>query len=283
MKTELPARRKRAVKISLAVVALLLVLFASAYWCLLAYIQTHRSHGYVVNENYSVTRAIAHRGYSAKYFDNTAEAFEAAGNEGFFSGIETDIRRTKDGVWVCSHNDDPFADKSVRISQTDYEDLRSLPLALGSATTVDKAIPYTICTYDYFLYVCKVTGKIAVVELKGEYPTEEIADAVRKAREKLPSSKIVFAGFSLENIERVQEVSPAMNTLVFSGSALKGYCYQRMGHHLGINKRSLSLSMVRRAHDNDEFLYVYTIETKEEWEKYAGMQVDFVITNDCFA
>ena len=285
MKIVLSARQKSALKISFAVIGSLLVLFLTAFWCLLAYVQAHRSRAnyYNDNENYTVTRAIAHRGYSAKYFDNTAEAFEAAGKEGFFYGIETDIRLTKDGVWVCSHDDDPFEDKSVLISQTNYEDLRDLPLALGSATKADRSITYTICTFDYYLYVCKLTGKTALIEIKGERSEEEVHDAIEKAQSRLSYSRIIFAGFSLTTIERVQKADRYLNTLVFTHNALVGTCYQYMGNHLGINKKSLSKKMVERAHDKDEYIYVFTIDTRDEWEKYAEMQVDFVITNDCFA
>ena len=91
MKIVLSARQKTALRISFAVIGSLLVLFLTAFWCLLAYVQAPRSRAnyYNDNENYTVTRAIAHRGYSAKYFDNTAEAFEAAGKEGVFYGSET--------------------------------------------------------------------------------------------------------------------------------------------------------------------------------------------------
>ena len=47
---------------------------------------------------------IAHRGHSSKHPGNTEAAFLSAVKNGS-GGIETDVRMTKDGVFVVNHND----------------------------------------------------------------------------------------------------------------------------------------------------------------------------------
>ena len=47
---------------------------------------------------------LGHRGYSAKYPENTMEAFKQAYFKGF-DGIETDVQMTKDGVLVLIHDE----------------------------------------------------------------------------------------------------------------------------------------------------------------------------------
>ena len=47
---------------------------------------------------------LAHRGYSAKYPENTMEAFIKAYEKGF-DGVETDVHLTKDGVLVLIHDE----------------------------------------------------------------------------------------------------------------------------------------------------------------------------------
>jgi glycerophosphoryl diester phosphodiesterase len=47
-------------------------------------------------------QAIAHRGFKAKYPENTMKAFQAAVEVGA-NAVETDIHLTKDGVVVLSH------------------------------------------------------------------------------------------------------------------------------------------------------------------------------------
>ena len=50
----------------------------------------------------SLPQAIAHRGWTAKYPENTIRAFEDA-VEGGAHAVETDVHLTKDGVVVLSH------------------------------------------------------------------------------------------------------------------------------------------------------------------------------------
>ena len=47
-------------------------------------------------------QAIAHRGYTAKYPENSIRAFEDAVEAGAHA-LETDLHLTKDGVVVLSH------------------------------------------------------------------------------------------------------------------------------------------------------------------------------------
>lgn len=48
-------------------------------------------------------QAVAHRGYSAMYPENTMAAFRGAVEEAGAHAIETDVHLTKDGVLVLAH------------------------------------------------------------------------------------------------------------------------------------------------------------------------------------
>ena len=50
----------------------------------------------------SLPQAIAHRGYKAKYPENTISAFEDAVEAGAHA-LETDLHLTRDGIVVLSH------------------------------------------------------------------------------------------------------------------------------------------------------------------------------------
>ena len=80
-------------------------------------------------ERIKKTIMIAHKGYSGKYPENTALAFKMAGEHGS-GGAETDVRMTKDGVYVTHHNDDiHFADGTeCLISEHTFDELRQKPL-----------------------------------------------------------------------------------------------------------------------------------------------------------
>ena len=50
----------------------------------------------------------AHRGLSSEYFENTKEAFQAAGRSKYVNGIETDVYLTSDRNIICAHAKNPF-------------------------------------------------------------------------------------------------------------------------------------------------------------------------------
>lgn len=76
--------------------------------------------------NGCIPRIIGHRGLRLDYPDNTLEGIEAAMD--VCDMIELDVRRTRDGVAVLSH--DPVVDGSILI-ETDWEDLRRLDVGRG--------------------------------------------------------------------------------------------------------------------------------------------------------
>ena len=78
---------------------------------------------------------IAHRGFSSKHPDNTEASFLAAVANGS-GGIETDVRITKDGVFVVNHNDEAkFIDGTeLIVADSTYEELTRKPLLNKKAT-----------------------------------------------------------------------------------------------------------------------------------------------------
>ncbi len=73
------------------------------------------------------TWVVAHRGASARHRDSSAEAFEQAIADGA-NAVETDVRRSKDGVFLCHHDETPkhTAGLDVALSEITYEQLRHL-------------------------------------------------------------------------------------------------------------------------------------------------------------
>lgn len=58
----------------------------------------------------SLPQAIAHRGYTAKYPENTIRAFEDAVDVGAHA-LETDVHLTKDDLVILSHVKFPLGQK----------------------------------------------------------------------------------------------------------------------------------------------------------------------------
>ena len=275
------AKLNKPTKITLTVLAAILVVLLTLTWIMFMIIQVHKTYTYGFSGGYEGTKTIAHRGYSGKYHDNTVQAFTAAGENEFFDGIETDIRLTLDGVWVCSHDDNPFVDKSVYITKSRYEDIKDLPIDTvnhGNATA-DKTIGYRIATYEQYLNICDEYDKIALIEIKGEYDVEALTAPVSEAMEKLGYYGAYFGSFTLSSIENVLKISPYSRVLTFAGQSIVAYCYQKMGYSVGVNKKILTEKLISRSRNNDHATFVYTIKNKEEYAFYKEMKVDYIITD----
>lgn len=71
--------------------------------------------------------AIAHRGYSSRFPENTPAAFAGACDLGVFA-VETDVRLTADNVPVCMHDPDllRLARRPERIAETTLDEARKI-------------------------------------------------------------------------------------------------------------------------------------------------------------
>ncbi|MGI5923383.1 MAG: glycerophosphodiester phosphodiesterase [Lentisphaeria bacterium] len=91
-------------------------------------------------------RFIAHRGFTPAAPENTLAAFTAAGERAFWA-IETDVRRTRDGILVCCH--DPVTKDGRRVSEHSFADL-GLPTFADYLAICQRyhAVPFLECKED---------------------------------------------------------------------------------------------------------------------------------------
>ena len=123
---------------------------------------------------------IAHRGHSAKHPGNTEAAFISAVENGS-GGIETDVRITKDGVFVINHNDEvKFTDGTeLLVADSTYVELTQKPIYNDKSDEV-----CYLCTFERYIDICKQGNMICFIELKGDWTDEQINDLFNMAKEK---------------------------------------------------------------------------------------------------
>ena len=119
--------------------------------------------------------AVEFIGHQGSYYGapNSEEAFLYAATVLQYQALETDVRQTKDGVFVCCH-DDTFG--GLTIANVTWDELKDIeitssrtagyPSEYGEMPGTGK---YTakICTLERYLEICKEYNIKAVVELKG--------------------------------------------------------------------------------------------------------------------
>lgn len=231
--------------------------------------------------SHATTKIIAHRGHSEKYYDNTKEAFVSAIENDFFDGVETDIYLTKDGVWVCCHDENPFVDKSIKVPESNFSDIKDLPLDTSNALeSADVSITYTLPTLqEYVEIVATSTYKLALVEIKGSYNADQLSSAMELVYSHLPSNRVIFGSFVLKSIKSVLEVNSHSKTLLFAGNGFLTYCYTKMGYNVGTSYKVVNDDVIELIRNEDSNLFVYTVDDYDLYLELLEKKVDFIITN----
>lgn len=200
------SKKKKVVVISLsAVAALLLVLIIAAL--ILAYNLWYKTPDrQPVKTTQQQVTLIAHRGFNCLAPENTAPAFEKAGEYGFW-GAECDIYRTADGVWVVSHdvNTLRMMDKTVNIEKKTLAQL--LEMNVDNGANVKDYDSLKICTFEEYLQICKSNNMTAIIELKGENNTEHYDEIISLVAEYGVDCQ--YISFHMENLKKLRELTDA--------------------------------------------------------------------------
>lgn len=269
-------KRKISKKTVLKIITVVLAVILVAFWACLAYLHLNASDSGSWAE--AGVKFIAHRGYSNKYFQNTLQAFDAAADEIFFQGIETDIRRTADGVFVCSHDDDPFVDKSVKISSSNYGDIKNLPLDLSKAEEgVDITAVYCISTLSEYLNVLRRCRKTAFIELKTDFGKAEAIELTKEVFAVLSYSSVVFCSFYKDVLDIIYNEYPYADIQLFTSKKFNAFLYTQLGYNICVNKKILKNdAAIKRSHKKDCWIGAYTVNDADEAKRLMKMGIDYI-------
>lgn len=141
----------------------------------------------------------AHRGFSAKYPENTMLAFEKAAKVPVFGGMETDVQMTSDGVLVCMHDDtiDRTTNGTGAVADYTYRQLMKFRIDAGNGIE-NVSIPLRVPKFKDYLRVCRKAGFVPCVELKLLSP-EGIVKTIETLRaEGFTDDRYVLTSFKLE-------------------------------------------------------------------------------------
>ena len=145
----------------------------------------------------------AHRGASEYAPENTLSAFYLGLLQGA-NGIETDVRKTKDGVLILFHDDtlDRVSDGSGNVSDFTLEELKEVKI-YGNITTgfYDRIVTLREFLEKFSHYDIKFA-----IELKGEDVEAETLEMVKKFG---IMDKTTFTSFRYPYIKKIKELDPS--------------------------------------------------------------------------
>lgn len=164
----------------------------------------------------------AHRGYSAKYPENTKLAFQKAIDTLGCDGIELDVHETKDGELVVIH--DATLDRtcvSMKGYVRDYT-MEKLQEADMSGAFSGKCEPQKLMTLREYLEMIAPTPLLTNIEIKTdeiEYPEIE-EKVVALVKEFDLVDRVIVSSFNHYTLKRVKELCPEMKVGALTGARL---------------------------------------------------------------
>lgn len=212
------------------------------------------------------TLLIGHRGTStAVARNNSMAAFQRAVADGA-EVVELDIHRTKPvkgkGTWVVWH--DKYI-KGKKISKHTYEQLKKIQ-------------PDLITVKDAIAYV-STTGRMMQLEVKpkktGSGSFKYIASLVKQYK---MQSRFQLASFDKTNLKRAKKYH--LTTVYLSSKKVSTKTVKKYSRIVHLNKKVVtSKAVVDYYHRAGIKVYVYTSDSKTEWNRYLSYGVDGITTD----
>ena len=195
-------KKSKILIIILSIVAFLLI--ATVLGGVIALNQYCKTKDYTVISTSDNVTLVAHRGMRSVAPENTTASFTEAGKHGYW-GAECDVYRTKDGVWIISHDSHTYRmmDKSAFIEKKTYEEL--MDMNVDNGVNIDKYEDLKICSLEEYLDICKKYNMTPVIELKGKNNTEYYSEIVKLANQFEVNP--VYISFHIENLQTMRRLT----------------------------------------------------------------------------
>lgn len=216
---------------------------------------------------------IGHRGYSGKYPENTSLSFQKAAENGS-GGAETDVRMTKDGVFVTSHDDVAIFNDGTElvISENDYKTLTQKPLLNEKTNDI-----VFLCTFKRYLEIMRDNDMVCFIELKGSYTDQMIHDVFTLADETYTLSQCILQSFDFDNLIKAHEQFPELRAMLTYGTNDTGYerCFE-YGFSIDANLNNMTKEVVEEFHERGLEVAVYTANDIFALNYCKSLGVDYI-------
>lgn len=232
---------------------------------------------------------VGHRG-SSEGVENTLDAYRAGADRGYY-GLETDIRVTKDGQFVCSHdaNLKEWGAPKVIVEKTPLRKLRQLIL-----TQKRWNMTYTsgkITTLEEYLDLCIEKDVVPVIELKwttgiNSNNLSNLPRLLDVVKGKGLMKKAVFISFMREPLQYIREHEGDDIQLQFlcSPHTERPYFEWMKQYHIDLDIcRGFSRELVERYHEAGLKVNCWTIDDADWANEEVDFGVDMLTTNKLVA
>lgn len=273
-------KKSKILIIVLSIVAFLLI--ATVLGGVIALNQYCKTKDYTVISTSDNVTLVAHRGMRSVAPENTTASFAEAGKHGYW-GAECDVYRTKDGVWIISHDSHTYRmmDKSAFIEKKTYEDL--MDMNVDNGVNIDKYEDLKICSLEEYLDICKKYNMTPVIELKGKNNTEYYSEIVDLANQFEVNP--VYISFHIENLQTMRRLTQCkmyyLVQKISEDDIQDAKSIENCGIDFNGNKdKNFKSDIIKKCQDAGLELGAWTINEEDALQKLEQYGIT-LITTDC--
>lgn len=273
-------KKSKILIIVLSIVAFLLI--ATVLGGVIALNQYCKTKDYTVISTSDNVTLVAHRGMRSVAPENTTASFTEAGKHGYW-GAECDVYRTKDGVWIISHDSHTYRmmDKSAFIEKKTYEEL--MDMNVDNGVNIDKYEDLKICSLEEYLDICKKYNMTPVIELKGKNNTEYYSEIVELANQFEVNP--VYISFHIENLQTMRRLTQCkmyyLVQKISEDDIQDAKSIENCGIDFNGNKdKNFKSDIIKKCQDASLELGAWTINEEDALQKLEQYGIT-LITTDC--
>ena len=273
-------KKSKILIIVLSIVAFLLI--ATVLGGVIALNQYCKTKDYTVISTSDNITLVAHRGMRSVAPENTTASFTEAGKHGYW-GAECDVYRTKDGVWIISHDSHTYRmmDKSAFIEKKTYEEL--MDMNVDNGVNIDKYEDLKICSLEEYLDICKKYNMTPVIELKGKNNTEYYSEIVELANQFEVNP--VYISFHIENLQTMRRLTQCkmyyLVQKISEDDIQDAKSIENCGIDFNGNKdKNFKSDIIKKCQDAGLDLGAWTINEEDALQKLEQYGIT-LITTDC--
>lgn len=227
-------------------------------------------------------KKLAHRGYSAKYPENTMEAFIQAYSKGF-DGVETDVHMSKDGELVLIH--DEMIDRTSQghgyVKDYTLKELKTFNFNNSHEGHFEIPTLKELLTFiqdkDFEVNIEIKTDCIHYSGIE-----EKVYDLVLKMGVK---DKVIYSSFYLPSVLKMKVLDP---------QAYVGYLLEKdydkkyqelLKHHIDAFHPKYTFvnhTRMKKLKENHIIVAVWTVLNFKEYQRLKDLGVDIIISNEYF-
>lgn len=273
-------KKSKILIIVLSIVAFLLI--ATVLGGVIALNQYCKTKDYTVISTSDNVTLVAHRGMRSVAPENTTASFTEAGKHGYW-GAECDVYRTKDGVWIISHDSHTYRmmDKSAFIEKKTYEEL--IDMNVDNGVNIDKYEDLKICSLEEYLDICKKYNMTPVIELKGKNNTEYYSEIVELANQFEVNP--VYISFHIENLQTMRRLTQCKMCYLVQKISEDDIQDAKSIENCGIDfngnqDKNFKSDIIKKCQDAGLELGAWTINEEDALQKLEQYGIT-LITTDC--